>query len=354
MGDGLGAVEIVGDAVAAQAREEDGEALVIARVPPRDRGIVGEAARERVAVGGVVDEDAIEQELDADVGDGAARAACAAVAIENGIELAHQAGDDGQAVKRAVRRVVERDAGGDLGIGARLDACPGHRREVGEHCAERHARTGTTGATTMTGSRGGPARDRRVAEVVHASYYHLPVLVIGIDLGTQSCKAVVCDAALTVRGQHAVGYETSHPQPGQAEQDPRIWEAALAPTIAGALAAARASADDILAVAIAGQLDGCIAVDTNGAALHPALIWQDRRAIAEASRADATTVFALTGQVADASHMAPKLLWLQRNGVRAARYHQPVSYLVEQLTGSAVIDPSLASTTMLLELATAR
>jgi xylulokinase len=180
------------------------------------------------------------------------------------------------------------------------------------------------------------------------------VLVVGIDLGTQSLKAVVCDAAITVLGQHAVGYATQYPHPDRAEQDPRTWEAALGPAIAGALAQAGARPDAVAAIAIAGQLDGCVAVDAQAAPLHPALIWQDRRAVAEATRADARLVFALTGQVADASHMAPKLAWLRRACPGVVRFHQPVSYLVERLTGVAAIDPALASTTMLLELATAR
>ncbi|HEY0477113.1 MAG TPA: FGGY family carbohydrate kinase [Kofleriaceae bacterium] len=180
------------------------------------------------------------------------------------------------------------------------------------------------------------------------------MLVLGIDLGTQSLKAVVCDEALAVRGQHAVGHATQYPAPDRAEQDPRAWEAGLGPAIAGALAAAGAGPEAIAAIAIAGQLDGCIAVDAAGAPLHPALIWQDRRAVTDAARVDARRVFALTGQVADAGHMAPKLAWLARARPGAARFHQPVSYLVERLTGAAVIDPALASTTMLLELATAR
>jgi xylulokinase len=180
------------------------------------------------------------------------------------------------------------------------------------------------------------------------------VVVIGIDLGTQSCKAVVCDAALQLLGQHAVGYPTHYPGPDRAEQDPRAWEAALAPAIAGALAQAGVAPDAVAALAIAGQLDGCIAVDAAGAPLHPALIWQDRRAVGDTARVEAHRVFALTGQVADASHMAPKLAWLVRACPGAARFHQPVSYLVERLTGAAVIDPALASTTMLFELATGR
>ena len=180
------------------------------------------------------------------------------------------------------------------------------------------------------------------------------MLVIGIDLGTQSVKAVVCDPQLTVRGQHAVAISTQHPAPDRAEQDPRAWDAALGPAIAGALAAARVGADAIAGVAIAGQLDGCVAVDARGAPVAPALIWQDRRAVDEAARVDAAALFASTGQVADASHLAAKIAWLRPRAPGAVRFHQPVSYVVERLTGAAVIDPALASTTMLLELAAAR
>src|SRR5277367_6978232 len=98
-------------------------------------------------------------------------------------------------------------------------------------------------------------------------------LVVGIDLGTQSCKAVVCDAELHVLGGYHVPIATTHPQPGWAEQDPASWQAALEPAIAGALAAAQASPRDVAGLALAGQLDGCVPVDADVAPLHPALIW---------------------------------------------------------------------------------
>ena len=152
-------------------------------------------------------------------------------------------------------------------------------------------------------------------------------LVAGIDLGTQSVKAVVCDEAMTVVGSHSVALTTQFPQPGWAEQDPRAWEAALASALAGALAG---RGGEVVALAIAGQLDGCVAVDANTEPLHPALIWQDRRATAYVTAVDLET----TGQVADASHMAPKIAWLRAHGIRAVRWHQPVSYLVARLTGA--------------------
>src|SRR5262245_47455015 len=157
------------------------------------------------------------------------------------------------------------------------------------------------------------------------------MLLVGIDLGTQTCKAVVCDEGMAVRGAHAVGYPTSYPAPDAAEQDPEVWLGALGPAIGGALAPAGATADDVAAIAFTGQGDGCVAVDAGGAPLHPALIWQDRRAVDEAAVAPASAVFELTGQVADPSHMAPKIRWLRARYPAAARFHQPITYLVERL-----------------------
>ena len=171
-------------------------------------------------------------------------------------------------------------------------------------------------------------------------------LVVGIDLGTQSLKAVVCDEAMRVLGAHSVALVTSFPQPGWAEQDPHAWEAALEPAVAGALAGRDPA--QVVALAIAGQLDGCVAVDASGEPLHPALIWQDRRAVDHVGEVE----LEVTGQVADASHMAPKIRWLRAHGIAAARWHQPVSYLVARLTGAHVLDPSHASTTMLYDLRT--
>ena len=176
-------------------------------------------------------------------------------------------------------------------------------------------------------------------------------MYVGVDIGTQSLKAVVCDAALKVRGEASISYEPSFPRPGWAEQDPALWEGALAPAVAGALGNARITPHDIQALGIAGQLDGCIPVGHDDAALAPALIWMDRRAVAEISDVDRDLVLERAGVVLDATHMAAKIRWLQRHGPRdVALYHQPVSYLVARLTGAHRMDHGLASTTMLYDL----
>ncbi len=150
--------EVIGDAVGAEAREQDVVTRWIVGLAPDHDGVVGERARVGVAVARLVDEHAVEEQLDADVRDGAARTAGAASLVEQRVELAHQAGDDGQLVERRVGGVVQRDAGRDVGaVRAVLrDPRARHRGEVRQHRAEEDARTLRR-----------PAGDRGMAEEVH-------------------------------------------------------------------------------------------------------------------------------------------------------------------------------------------
>lgn len=177
-------------------------------------------------------------------------------------------------------------------------------------------------------------------------------MLVGVDIGTQSLKAVVTDVSLQLRGEASRPYRPSFPGPDRAEQDPRLWEAAIGPAISDALVAAGATARQASGLAICGQLDGCIPVDDRGDLRGPCLIWMDRRAGDELSDIDTGSLHAVTGIVPDASHLAAKIRWLKRHddAAPAARYHQPVSYMVERLTGAFVIDHALASTSMLYDL----
>jgi xylulokinase len=174
--------------------------------------------------------------------------------------------------------------------------------------------------------------------------------VVGVDLGTQSLKAVVVDEALKLRGEGAVDYLPHFTAPGRAEQHPALWLAALQPAIGKALAAAGRQPADINGIGVVGQLDGCVPTDTCGRALSPCIIWMDRRAEAEIGGFDADRVRQRTGLVLDAGHMAAKIRWLQRHELasrQCRRWHQPVSFVVQALCGRAVMDHALASTTML-------
>lgn len=178
--------------------------------------------------------------------------------------------------------------------------------------------------------------------------------LIGIDIGTQSLKAVACGDGLTPLGAGNVSYQPTFPRPGWAEQDPALWLEALRPAIASALREAHLSPGDVRAIAVTGQLDGCVPTDATGHALGPAIIWMDRRGDALLRDMDPGAVREHCGLVLDATHMGGKIAWLSANFERRAQvrtWHQPVSFIVEALTGERRISPSLASTTMLYDLA---
>jgi xylulokinase len=180
-------------------------------------------------------------------------------------------------------------------------------------------------------------------------------MFLGIDVGSQSLKAVLLDGALRLVGRGARGYPIGFPQPGWAEQQPVLWEQALGPAAAEALAAAGRTHRDVAAIGIAGQLDGSVPVDAGGRALGPCLIWMDRRADAGLAalreRVRPEEFRRRTGANLDGSHMAPKMRWQLDHGLQgAARFHQPVTYLVERLTGEAVMDHGLASTSLAYDL----
>src|SRR5262245_48448815 len=163
-------------------------------------------------------------------------------------------------------------------------------------------------------------------------------MYLGVDVGSQSLKAVLLDESLRTIGSGRRAYAIDFPQPGWAEQHPAVWEQALGPAIAEALAVAGRRASDVTALGVGGQLDGCIAAAADGTAQAPCLIWMDRRADNDLDglrKSPGNDFFrARTGANLDGSHMAPKARWLlsqPRAGGRPARFHQPVSYLVERL-----------------------
>ncbi len=178
-------------------------------------------------------------------------------------------------------------------------------------------------------------------------------MIVGIDIGTQSLKAVLLTADLKIAGQASRSYQPTHLGNGRVEQDPFLWAQAIGPAIAEALASADSKPSDVKALGICGQLDGCVPVDKDGHALSACVTWMDRRAKDEIADISPDHIRAIAGLVLDPSHLAAKARWLKRHLARAssiARFHQPVSYMVELLTGEAIIDRALASTSMVYSL----
>ncbi|HEV7809887.1 MAG TPA: FGGY family carbohydrate kinase [Candidatus Limnocylindrales bacterium] len=181
------------------------------------------------------------------------------------------------------------------------------------------------------------------------------MLVIGCDVGTQSTKAILVDAEGTTIGRSSATYPLTHPAPGWADQDPGDWLTAVGAVISDVVAQSGARSPEITGIGVAAQVDGIVAVDRANQPLAPALIWMDRRAVGELAeieeRVSSERIRAITGANADPSHGAPKIAWLRGHlPAPADAWLTPAGFVVAALTGRRTIDPTNASSLLLLDL----
>ena len=181
---------------------------------------------------------------------------------------------------------------------------------------------------------------------------------IGIDVGSQSVKAVLFDRDGVAVAEASAPCEMSHPHSGWAEQDPGDWERGIAQAVRAVRRRGGIGAGEVATLGLACQVDGLVAVDQHLRALRPAIIWLDRRATEQSARLSEAVgedeLIARTGLNPDASHTAPKAMWLrdeEPEHYRAARWLAPVgAHLTGWLSGEVVQDPANASSTLLYDL----
>ena len=99
--------------------------------------------------------------------------------------------------------------------------------------------------------------------------------VIGLDVGTTGCKAIVFDETGRILARASREYPVLIPHPQWAEQDAeRVWD--LAWSVLGEAISA-AAGDPPLALALSVQGEAVIPVDRQGRALRPAILGMDTR-----------------------------------------------------------------------------
>ena len=182
--------------------------------------------------------------------------------------------------------------------------------------------------------------------------------VIGIDVGSQSVKSVLVDDEGRALAVASAPCAMSHPAGGWAEQDPEHWERALAQTVREVREQAGVGREDVAMLGLACQVDGLVAMDDRLRPLRPGIIWLDRRATRQsdalAAAAGEAALIERTGLNPDASHTAPKAMWLrdeEPEHYRRARWLAPVGgHLNGWLTGEVCQDHANASSTLLYDL----
>jgi erythritol kinase (D-erythritol 1-phosphate-forming) len=137
------------------------------------------------------------------------------------------------------------------------------------------------------------------------------VITIGIDAGTSLVKSVAYSEDGTELTVVQRPTKVDHPRPGWAEQDmDEVWDA-VAATVRELIATIR---QDVFAVALTAQGDGCWLVDSAGLPTGPAVLWNDARATTITRRWTESGVldelFAVNGSVGFAGLPHAQLAWL--------------------------------------------
>lgn len=185
-------------------------------------------------------------------------------------------------------------------------------------------------------------------------------LLIGIDSGTQSTKALVVDAKNgKVVGSASESYDLIPKLPaGAKEQHPETWRDATLKSMRKALKQAGAKAGEVKAIGVSGQQHGFVPLDSRGEVIRPAKLWCDTATSAECEEIMAKVggFKATVREIGNAvlpGFTASKILWLKKhepkNFARLATVLLPHDYLNFWLTGEKVMEYGDASGTALLD-----
>jgi gluconokinase len=181
-------------------------------------------------------------------------------------------------------------------------------------------------------------------------------VVLGVDMGTTSVKAVAFDADGRELGRGEKGYPLLEPEHGQAVQDPAVVVEATLAAIRAAVAGARDQGAPIAALSFSGALHSLVGLDAKGRALTPLVTWGDMRATeqAERLRAEHPELHDRTGTPLHPMSPLPKLLWFAEHEpatfTAVTRWAGIKELVVARLTGTWAVDHSVASGTGLLNL----
>jgi gluconokinase len=177
-------------------------------------------------------------------------------------------------------------------------------------------------------------------------------LIVAIDVGTTSVKAIIFDARADEHGSGGRGYPLHEPAFGEAEQDAN---AIIDATLLAARAAVKATGEDRIAgVSLSAAMHALVGLDGDGQPITPVVTWADSRAAeqAERLRCEHPDLHARTGTPIHPMAPLAKLVWFAEQQpelfARVARWVGIKELLVHRLTGEWLIDASCASGTGLM------
>ncbi|RPJ27626.1 MAG: hypothetical protein EHM33_07335 [Chloroflexi bacterium] len=180
--------------------------------------------------------------------------------------------------------------------------------------------------------------------------------LLGLDIGTTGCKAILFDSDGTLLAKASREYTVDFPHPQWAEQDlEEVWRLAQE-AMREAIAAAHVT--DIAAIGLSVHGEAVTPVDQHGQPLRPTILGMDTRTGPQndwlRERFGGEVLFQRTGMPIHTINTLPKLLWIKEHEPEiwksTSKFLLVEDFLIQKMTGQAVISQCLASRTQLFHL----
>lgn len=178
--------------------------------------------------------------------------------------------------------------------------------------------------------------------------------VVGIDIGTSSCKTLAVDEEGRVLSRATREYPVYNPLPGWSEQDPLDWWEATKATLLAVSQEVEEQGYTISGIGLTGQMHGLVLLDGAGNVLRPCIMWNDQRSAPYCAKIHEKVggekeFIKITNNPMLPGYTGGKILWVQENepGLleKARKFLCPKDYIRFKLTGTYATDVSDASGT---------
>ncbi|MBU2699958.1 gluconokinase [Sporomusaceae bacterium BoRhaA] len=184
--------------------------------------------------------------------------------------------------------------------------------------------------------------------------------VMGIDIGTTGCRAVIYRPDGTTLANQSLEYPLYTPQAAWAEQDPEEIYAAFIQVVSRAMVQSKLKADELAGICFSAVMHSVIPIDQNGHPLHNMLIWADSRSQLYTEKLkndfDVKNIYCKTGCPLHPMYPLSKILWFKYERpdifARTAKFIGIKEFICYRLFGKFIVDKSVATATALYNIHT--
>lgn len=138
-------------------------------------------------------------------------------------------------------------------------------------------------------------------------------LLLGIDIGTSSSKAIVMDERGNCISTGLSLYDINIPSPNFAEQDAQMLWRSVCSAVSSAVSQDSTIKDNIVAIGVTGQMHGIVSLDVNMNPIRPVIIWADQRSGKQIRELRKTDLDQRVGNLASTGFLYSSLLWIKEN-----------------------------------------